>query len=117
MWFKRDLRFTDHEPLFMAQQEDNPTILLYFFEPSVMNYDDSDVRHWRFVYESLQDMQSKLISVGAKIYFFHNEVKPVFEEIVKFYDVKFKKGCLSNCKPIRQYRILFHHHNFIFNSV
>ena len=88
MWFKRDLRFTDHEPLFMAQQEDTPTILLYFFEPSVMNYDDSDVRHWRFVYESLQDMQSKLISVGAKIYFFHNEVKPVFEEIVKVYDVK-----------------------------
>ena len=88
MWFKRDLRFTDHEPLFMAQQGDTSTILLYFFEPSVMNYDDSDVRHWRFVYESLQDMQSKLISVGAKIYFFHNEVKPVFEEIVKFYDVK-----------------------------
>lgn len=88
VWFKRDLRFTDHEPLFLAQQEEIPIILLYFFEPSVMSYDDSDVRHWRFIYESLQDMQSKLNAVDSKIYFFHNEVKPVFEEILQVYNVK-----------------------------
>jgi deoxyribodipyrimidine photo-lyase len=88
VWFKRDLRFTDHEPLFMAQQEKNPILLLYFFEPSVMLYDDSDVRHWRFVYESLQEMKAKLKEYNAEIYIFHNEVKLVFEEIVKVYDVK-----------------------------
>ena len=60
VWFKRDLRFTDHEPLFNAQNQHLPILLIYCFEPSVMNYDDSDVRHWRFVYQSLQDMQDKL---------------------------------------------------------
>jgi deoxyribodipyrimidine photo-lyase len=25
-----------------------------------MNYEDSDVRHWRFIYESVQDLQDKL---------------------------------------------------------
>ena len=88
VWFKRDLRFTDHEPLFMAQQEEIPTLLLYFFEPSVMAYDDADERHWRFVYESIQEMRSKLQTVSAEIYFFYNEVQLVFEELLKDYTIK-----------------------------
>ncbi len=88
VWFKRDLRFTDHEPLFSAIQENIPILLLYFFEPSLMNYDDADVRHWRFIYESIQEMQSKLNPIAAKIYFFHQEVATVFEEIIQQYHVK-----------------------------
>ena len=88
VWFKRDLRFTDHEPLFMAQQETIPTLLVYFFEPRVLNYDDSDVRHWRFIYESLQEMQSKLKSISTEIHFFHNEVETVFQELQEVYDIK-----------------------------
>ena len=88
VWFKRDLRFLDHEPLYFAQQENLPILLLYFFEPSVMNYDDSDHRHWRFIYESIVDMQVKLNGIGAKIYFFQDEVKTVFKELVQIYDVK-----------------------------
>ena len=88
VWFKRDLRFLDHEPLYWAQQENLPILLLYFFEPSVMNYDDSDVRHWRFIYESIADMQVKLNGIDAKIYFFQNEVKTVFQELVQIYEIK-----------------------------
>ena len=83
VWFKRDLRFIDHEPLFMASQENIPTLLVYFFEPSVMEYDDSDVRHWRFIWESIQEMQSKLLQYNATIYYFHNEVQDVFNELLK----------------------------------
>jgi deoxyribodipyrimidine photo-lyase len=88
MWFKRDLRFTDHEPLFMAQQENIPLLLVYFFEPSIMAYADSDVRHWRFVYESLKEMQSKLKSIGAQLYYFQNEVQPVFEQLSSIYEIQ-----------------------------
>ena len=88
IWFKRDLRFTDHEPLYFAQQDDIPVLLVYFFEPSVMNFDDSDVRHWRFIYESIQEMQSKLKSISSEIYFFHSEVAAVFEEFQKIYNIK-----------------------------
>ena len=38
VWFKRDLRFTDHEPLFRALEEDIPVLLIYFFEPSLINF-------------------------------------------------------------------------------
>ena len=87
VWFKRDLRFTDHAPLYAAQQQSLPILLLYCFEPSVMNYDDSDVRHWRFVYQSLQDMQSKLNNLNAQLYIFHEEVISVFQKLTQKYNV------------------------------
>jgi deoxyribodipyrimidine photo-lyase len=88
VWFKRDLRFTDHEPLFMAEKEGIPILLVYFFEPSVMNYDDSDVRHWRFIYESIQELQTKLKANATEIYCFHNEVQTVFEQLAAVYEIK-----------------------------
>ena len=88
VWFKRDLRLTDHEPLTLAQAQGLPILLLYCFEPSVMNYDASDRRHWRFVYQSLQDMQSKLDGIHARIHVFHQEVIPVFEALNQQYNIK-----------------------------
>lgn len=87
MWFKRDLRFTDHEPLYLAQKASLPLLLVYFFEPSLMAYPDSDVRHWRFIYESLREMQEKLEPLNAQVYIFHREVVPVFKELTAIYDV------------------------------
>ena len=43
VWLKRDLRFTDHEPLFNAQKQQLPILLIYCFEPSVMHYDDEAI--------------------------------------------------------------------------
>jgi deoxyribodipyrimidine photo-lyase len=88
VWFKRDLRLTDHEPLALAQAHGLPILLLYCFEPSVMNYDDSDTRHWRFVYQSLQDMQLKLDGIKTRIHIFHQEVLTVFETLQQHYTIK-----------------------------
>ncbi len=88
VWFKRDLRFTDNEALFHAHQSGIPLLLVYFFEPSVMNYDDADARHWRFIYESIQDLQKKLNVSNTKIYFFHSEVETVFSELAKHFEVQ-----------------------------
>ena len=87
VWFKRDLRFTDHEPLLLAQQSQLPTLLIYCFEPSLINYDDSDIRHWRFIYESLQEMNEKLQLLKSKIYIFHTEVLPILELIATKYEI------------------------------
>ncbi len=88
VWFKRDLRFVDNEALFHAHQSDLPLLLIYIFEPSVMNGENSDVRHWRFIYESIQDLNKKLQPFNSKIYFFHNEANAVFSEIIQKFDVK-----------------------------
>lgn len=88
VWFKRDLRFTDHEPLFYAQKQHLPVLLVYCFEPTVMNYADSDVRHWRFVHQSLQEMQAKLSNLDTQIAVFHDEALNVFQNIAKQYTIK-----------------------------
>ena len=78
VWFKRDLRLYDHEPLWFAcraselaknaeNTEGVATLLIYIFEPSVMNHYDADVRHFRFVYESLVDMNKRLITNNLQI--------------------------------------------------
>ena len=87
VWFKRDLRFTDHEPLFYAQQSSLPLLLIYIFEPSVMSFHDSDVRHWRFIYQSIQDMNDKLMELNSKVYIFHHEAHYVFSELIKNYTI------------------------------
>lgn len=88
VWFKRDLRFTDHEPLYYAQKQSLPVLLMYCFEPSVMQYDDSDIRHWRFVYQSLQEMQEKLIDLNTQVYIFHSEAIQVFQKLSQYYCIK-----------------------------
>ena len=88
VWFKRDLRFTDHEPLYRALEEDIPVLLVYFFEPSMLAYPDSDVRHWRFVHESLVEMQGRLEDRKGQLYIFHSEVIPVFQALQEQYEIK-----------------------------
>jgi deoxyribodipyrimidine photo-lyase len=88
VWFKRDLRFTDHEPLYRALDSDIPVLLVYFFEPSLLAFPDSDVRHWRFIHESLKEMQGRLEDRNGTLYLFHSEVLPVFQALTSAYDIK-----------------------------
>ena len=88
VWFKRDLRFTDHEPLYRALDTGIPTLLIYFFEPSLIAFPDSDVRHWRFVHESLVEMQGRLEDRNGRLYLFHSEVLPVFQALASTYDIQ-----------------------------
>lgn len=68
VWFKRDLRLRDHAPLQAALEAgrglaDRRLLLLYCFEPSVMADPNYDERHWRFVQESLADLNKQLSRV------------------------------------------------------
>jgi deoxyribodipyrimidine photo-lyase len=99
VWFKRDLRLYDHEPLVNAANTVTPkrdgaqgdkgnTLLLYIFEPSVMHHYDSDIRHWRFVHESLLDINKRLKTNDLDVLICHNEADFVFEKFYENYDIK-----------------------------
>lgn len=88
VWFKRDLRLTDHLPLLHASRDQVPILLLYIFEPSVLHYKDSDERHWRFVNQSLVDINNTLAAHGHHIYRLNEEVIPAFEKILHHFDVQ-----------------------------
>ena len=87
VWFKRDLRLSDHQPLCHAIEDGSPVLLLAFLEPSLMKAPQSDTRHWRFVYQSIQDMKERLGSRGHDILLLHAEVLPVFKALSDHYEV------------------------------
>lgn len=121
VWFKRDLRFTDHEPLYFAQQSSLPLLLVYIFEPSVMAFHDSDPRHWRFVHESLKEMNAKLEGFNSQISIFHNEATAVFESLIDHFSVKniFSSEEIGNIltyKRDKVMKVLFSKHNITWNE-
>jgi deoxyribodipyrimidine photo-lyase len=88
VWFKRDLRLADHKPLQLAVEAGLPILLLYCFEPSLMQYGDSDPRHWRFVYQSLQQIQQQLAPNKATIEIVHANALVAFETIAVHYQIQ-----------------------------
>lgn len=64
VWFKRDLRLTDHAPLQAAlkasQKTNRPLMLLYVVEDFLLADAHYSEQHWRFIWQSLMDMQQAL---------------------------------------------------------
>ncbi|MFP8965640.1 FAD-binding domain-containing protein [Pokkaliibacter sp. CJK22405] len=81
VWFKRDLRLTDHEPLLAAVQSQQPLLLIYILEPSLVADGHYDERHWRFVLQSLQDLNQQLAPLGTQVYCFHDEAIEVLQAL------------------------------------
>lgn len=81
VWFKRDLRLTDHEPLLRAALNQQPTLLLYIFEPALLNDGHYEDRHWRFVWQSLLDLNQQLLPLGHQILITQGDALAVFKKI------------------------------------
>ncbi len=88
VWFKRDLRLSDHAPLKEAELDENPTLLLYVFEPMLIGCGQYNDRHWRFVYESIKDMNSNLQEHNLKIHVAYGDIFEVFEELNTCYEIE-----------------------------
>ncbi len=67
VWLKRDLRLTDHTPLQHALSSEHPTVLLYIVEPMLLDDPHYSARHWRFIWQSLQDMNKTLSARGHQV--------------------------------------------------
>ncbi len=87
VWLKRDLRLSDHEPLAEAIQAGLPILLVYCFEPVLIAAPQSSTRHWRFVWESLQDVQLRLQAFQSRVMVFFEEAETVFQWILKEFEV------------------------------
>jgi deoxyribodipyrimidine photo-lyase len=88
VWFKRDLRLQDHAPLQKAIESGLPVLLLYFFEQSVMQYADSDERHWRFVQESINDLNTILKQHKHSIQVIYEEVIPALGKMTDEFSIQ-----------------------------
>jgi deoxyribodipyrimidine photo-lyase len=81
VWFKRDLRLSDNEALFRAFETGEKTLLLYIFEPSLLNDYHYSQRHFDFIKQSLEEIQNKLKNYETQILIIESEVIEAFEKI------------------------------------
>ena len=88
VWFKRDLRLTDHAPLLNAMEDAIPSLFIYSFEPEWMNFPDSAPRHWRFIWESLNDINNHLNNLKREIYIFRENVPDLLEKLAGFFEIR-----------------------------
>lgn len=87
VWFKRDLRLSDHVPMCNAISDPNPTLLIYIYEPSLVDDPHYKDRHWRFVWESIQEMNAQLPN-HQKIHVVYSEVETVLEKLNKHFAIQ-----------------------------
>lgn len=90
VWFKRDLRWQDHEPLAeaiaFAGSNDAEVIAFTLIEPLLVKDPHYSDRHWRFVRESVDDMNQN--QQGANVNLIYADVLEAFENIRRSYKIK-----------------------------
>jgi len=64
LWFKRDLRLDDHQPLFRAARA-GAVLPLFVIEPGYWTAADASPRQWRFVRQGLIELDQGLRQLGA----------------------------------------------------
>ena len=80
VWFKRDLRITDHAPLFEAAKKGH-VIPLYIVEPQLWRQPDSSRRHWHFIYDSLVELRESLALMGTPLIIRMGEAVDVLQQL------------------------------------
>lgn len=88
VWLKRDIRCNDHAPLLAAEKEGTPYLIIYLFEPNLIDYPDTSVRHLQFIYHSLLDFNTRLNKYNRKAVLFHANAVEVFGYLCSTYSIK-----------------------------
>ncbi len=88
VWLKRDLRLRDHAAIKAAVESNRPFILLYIFDPRLIEAEDSDLRHWRFVYQSLNDLNEQLKPLQSAVYIAYEKSEIVFQKLIEHFFIQ-----------------------------
>lgn len=88
LWFKRDLRLTDHEALRQACLHNNPLLLIYIFEPKLVNDPHYSTRHWRFVFQSLKDINHRVAKLQTEVLISTQSASKTFDNIRRLYNIE-----------------------------
>lgn len=81
IWLKRDLRIQDHGPLCEAMKNGLPTVVFYVFEPELLEDYHYSERHWRFVYQSILDLNRQLKPYGTEVKVYYGQPEKVINAL------------------------------------
>ena len=88
VWFKRDLRITDHLPIYRASIESLPFIPLYVLDQNYWSQGFSSIRHWNFVYDCLEELNDELTKIGQPLIIKNGSAAEVFKNIQSIFKIK-----------------------------
>lgn len=83
VWFKRDLRVSDHRPLWIAYQSKKPIVPLFILEPSWRTHPDYSPLHEAFLIESLISLADELRARGLELLIVEAEAIDTFKALEK----------------------------------
>ena len=87
VWLKRDLRTSDHEPLFEAEKSDLNYVIIYLFEPKQMAHSDYSIRHQQFIYHSILAINKLLLKYNRKVHIFNSDADILFNYLTTKYKI------------------------------
>lgn len=67
LWFKRDLRVSDHPALARAAEIGAPVLPLYVVEPDYWALEDTSARQWAFCRDSLLELRDEMAALGTPL--------------------------------------------------
>lgn len=80
VWFKRDLRVEDHEPLVRAAER-GCVIPLFVYEPELFRQPDFDPAHFEFQKQCLEELATRLRALGTPLVTRVGDVPSVLNEL------------------------------------
>ncbi|MCU0447068.1 MAG: DNA photolyase family protein [Microscillaceae bacterium] len=88
VWIKRDIRSQDHLPLWQAEQSKLPYLVIFLFEPSIIQYPDTSLRHLQFQYHSVLQLNNQLATYQKEVIIFYAEALEVLQTIQDQYCIQ-----------------------------
>lgn len=87
VWFKRDLRVRDHEPLWRAAQH-GPVLPVYILEPELWQQSTASLRQWQFVRQSIESLQRQLSQLGQPLWVIQGDAPAVLQRLCQAHSIQ-----------------------------
>ncbi|MBV2129462.1 cryptochrome/deoxyribodipyrimidine photo-lyase family protein [Arsukibacterium indicum] len=87
VWFKRDLRIDDHQPLWHAARQ-GAVLPVYIIEPDYWQQPDVSLRHWQYIAQALQQLNQQLTALGQPLLVVKGAATAVLRQLCQQYAVQ-----------------------------
>jgi deoxyribodipyrimidine photo-lyase len=87
VWFKKDLRSRDHQPLTNAALSGKPVLCLFALEPERFDQPDTDPIHIEWELDCAVSLSKKLEHSGASLHYKIGNIIEILDDIHKKYEI------------------------------